>query len=84
MKIMDRYPVTIAIGAGLLGWIAGDMVVTDVVTKEWVSTQAKYLHWMAPIAAALLVIVAGKVLARRKQAKVLPVVDLVDETPPKQ
>lgn len=84
MKIMDRYPVTIAIGAGLLGWIAGDMVVTDVVTKEWVSTQAKYLHWIAPLVAALFVIVAGKVLARRKQAKVRPLVDLVDETTPKQ
>jgi YjbE family integral membrane protein len=84
MKIMDRFPVTIAIGAGLLGWIAGDMLVTDVVTKEWVSTQAKYLHWVAPVAAALLVVVVGKVLARRKQAKVQPVIDLVDETTPKQ
>jgi YjbE family integral membrane protein len=84
MKIMDRFPVTIAIGAGLLGWIAGDMLVTDVVTKEWVSTQAKYLHWVAPVAAALLVVVAGKVLARRKQAKVQPVIDLVDEATPKQ
>jgi len=83
MKVMDRYPVTIAIGAGLLGWIAGDMVVTDVVTKEWVSTQAKYLHWVAPAAAALLVVAVGKVMAARKQAKVTPVVDLVDDTMPK-
>lgn len=84
MKIMDRYPVTIVIGAGLLGWIAGDMVVTDVVTKEWVSTQAKYLHWIAPVAAALIVITVGKVLATRQQVKVKPVIDLVDETTPKQ
>ena len=53
MKVMDRYPVTIVIGAGLLGWIAGDMVVTDVVTKEWVNTQAKYMHWVAPAIATL-------------------------------
>lgn len=84
MKVMDRYPVTIAIGAGLLGWIAGDMVVTDVVTKEWVSTQAKYLHWIAPVAAALIVITVGKVLAARQQVKVRPVIDLVDDTTPKQ
>jgi len=79
MKVMDRYPVTIAIGAGLLGWIAGDMIVTDVVTKEWVSTQAKYLQWIAPAAAAVLVIVAGKVLAARKPAKPQPLEDLADE-----
>ncbi|MBY0483428.1 TerC family protein [Nitrosomonas sp.] len=79
MKVMDRYPVTIAIGAGLLGWIAGDMVVTDVVTKEWISTQAKYLQWIAPAATALLVVVTGKMLAARKPAKPQPLEDLADE-----
>lgn len=84
MKVMDRYPVTIAIGAGLLGWIAGDMAVTDVVTKEWVSTQARYLHWIAPSAVALLVVVTGKALASRKPAKPQPLEDLADEKIPKQ
>ncbi len=84
MKIMDRYPITIAIGAGLLGWIAGDMVVTDVVTKDWVSMQAQYLHWVAPATAAVLVILVGKVMAARQQAKVKPIIDLVDDTTPKQ
>ncbi|SNX59491.1 integral membrane protein, YjbE family [Nitrosomonas ureae] len=79
MRVMDRYPVTILIGAGLLGWIAGDMAVTDVATKDWVSTQAKYLHWIAPPVMALLVIILGKVLAARQQAKIGPVIDLVDE-----
>ena len=83
MKVMDRYPVTIAIGAGLLGWIAGDMAVTDVVTKEWVSTQAKYLQWIAPASVALLVIVAGKLLAARKPVKPEPLEDLADEKIPK-
>ena len=83
MKVMDRYPVTIAIGAGLLGWIAGDMAVTDVVTKEWVSTQAKYLQWIAPASVALLVIAAGKLLAARKPVKPRPLEDLADEKIPK-
>lgn len=85
MKVMDRYPVTIVIGAGLLGWIAGDMVVTDVVTKEWIDTQAKYMHWIAPAIAALLVIVVGKMLAARQVVKVRPLIDLVDdENTPRQ
>ncbi|MBK7493739.1 MAG: TerC family protein [Nitrosomonas sp.] len=83
MKVMDRYPVTIAIGAGLLGWIAGDMAVTDVVTKEWVSTQAKYLQWIAPASVALLVIAVGKLLAARKPVKPRPLEDLADEEIPK-
>ena len=79
MRMMDRFPVTIMIGAGLLGWIAGDMTVTDVVTKDWVDTQARYLHWVAPAALALLVIATGKMLAARKQPEIRPVVDLVDD-----
>ncbi|MDH5480074.1 MAG: TerC family protein [Nitrosomonas sp.] len=79
MKLMDRYPLTIVIGAGLLGWIAGDMAITDAVTKEWVNTHADYLHWVAPVLAALLVVTVGKGLAARAQAKLMPVIDLVDE-----
>ncbi|MBY0474017.1 MAG: TerC family protein [Nitrosomonas sp.] len=79
MKVMDRYPITIVIGAGLLGWIAGDMAVTDVVTKDWVSMQAKYLHWIAPAAMAFLVIMLGKTLAARHPVEIAPVIDLVDE-----
>lgn len=79
MRVMDRYPVTIAIGAGLLGWIAGDMAVTDVVTKEWVDVNANFLHWIAPAAMAIVVIAAGKTLAARKRAEAKPIVDLADE-----
>lgn len=83
MKLMDRYPVTIAIGAGLLGWIAGDMTVTDVVTKEWITTNAAYLHWLAPAAGAALVVAIGKFWAARKPVKMRPLEDLADEQKPK-
>ena len=79
MKLMDRFPVTIAIGAGLLGWIAGDMSITDAVSKEWVNTNAAYLHWLAPACGALLVVVTGKWLAARAQAKSTDGADLVDD-----
>ena len=47
MKLMDRFPIVIVIGAGLLGWIAGDMSITDAFTKEWVNINAAFLHWFA-------------------------------------
>lgn len=79
MRIMDRFPVTIAIGAGLLGWIAGDMAVTDVVTKDWVNANANFLHWIAPAVMAIVVIAIGKMLAARKLAEAKLIIDLVDE-----
>ncbi|MGZ0020469.1 TerC family protein [Nitrosomonas sp. wSCUT-2] len=84
MKIMDRFPVTIAIGAGLLGWIAGDMAVTDVVTKDWVNANAKFLHWIAPAVMAIVVIASGKMLAARKLIETKPIIDLADENNPRK
>jgi YjbE family integral membrane protein len=82
MKLMDRFPLTIVIGAGLLGWIAGDMTVTDAATKEWIQSSMPILHWLAPAAGALLVVILGKWLAAqaaaRMAAKAAPIIDLAD------
>jgi len=65
MKWIERFPVIVIMGAGLLGWIAGGLLTTDVVSREWVDTQAAYLHWLAPLGCSLLVIGIGKWLATR-------------------
>lgn len=79
MKLMDRFPVIVIVGAGLLGWIAGGMTVTDAASKDWVNANAIFLHWLAPICGALLVIVAGKWLAAKARAKIPGMVDLADD-----
>lgn len=79
MKLMDRFPAIVLVGAGLLGWIAGGMTVTDAAGKEWVNANAAFLHWVAPVFGALLVIVTGKWLATRTRAKAACIVDLADD-----
>jgi YjbE family integral membrane protein len=76
MKVMDRYPIIITIGAALLGWVAGDMAATDPVLKDWVDANAAWLHWGAPAAGAIFVVAAGKWLAARAEAARKEVVDL--------
>ncbi len=83
MKLMHRFPVIITIGAGLLGWVAGDMAATDPVVKDWVDANAAWLHWAAPAAGAVLVVVIGKWLAARAAAEA-EVVDLANEKPEHQ
>jgi YjbE family integral membrane protein len=78
MKLMDRFPIIIIIGAGLLGWIAGDMAITDVAINEWVSTNAIFLHWFSPICGALIIVITGKLLATRSLKNKTPIVDLVE------
>jgi YjbE family integral membrane protein len=68
LKLMQRFPIIITLGAALLGWVAGDMAVTDPVDRPWVDLHAAFLHWGAPLAGAVFVLVVGKWLAARKQA----------------
>ena len=59
LKLMQRWPVIITIGAALLGWVAGEMAVTDPLVTEWVEANARYLHWIAPGVGAVFVVVLG-------------------------
>ncbi|SEN14674.1 TerC family protein [Nitrosomonas marina] len=79
LKLMDRYPITIVIGAALLGWIAGDMAVTDTVTQDWIIHNAAFLQWLIPVVTVLIVIITGKRLAAYAQNRIEPVVDLGDK-----
>jgi YjbE family integral membrane protein len=65
LVLMEKFPVIITIGAALLGWVAGDMAVADPVNKPWVDLNAAFLHWGAPLAGAVSVVVVGKWLAAR-------------------
>lgn len=60
LKIMDRYPVMILMGAALIGWIAGDMVVMDASLDVWVKANAPILSWASPALFALATILIGK------------------------
>jgi YjbE family integral membrane protein len=80
MRLMDRFPVIITLGAALLGFVSGEMLVTDPVLQPWISIHVPWLHDAAPIACAALVVAAGKWLVIRRAAAVPhAVVDLAAE-----
>ncbi|HSN39800.1 MAG TPA: TerC family protein [Burkholderiales bacterium] len=81
MKLMERFPVIITIGAGILGWVAGEMAATDPVVHDWVNAHAAWLHWAAPAAGVVFVVVLGKWLAARAAEQQRGVVDLADGEP---
>jgi YjbE family integral membrane protein len=63
LKLMNRWPVIVTIGGGILGWVAGEMLVTDPAVSPWVDANANWLHTGAPIAATVAVVAIGKWLA---------------------
>jgi YjbE family integral membrane protein len=80
LKLIDRFPVIIYAGGGLLGYVAGEMLVSEALFKHLVEAH-HYLHWLVPATGAILVLVLGKWLAMRKTVTA-KAVDLVDEQVP--
>jgi YjbE family integral membrane protein len=68
VKLMERFPQFIVIGAGLLGYVAGDMAVADPAIKGYIDTHVHFLENLAPIVGAAFVVIAGKMLARKQHA----------------
>jgi YjbE family integral membrane protein len=67
LKLMDRFPVVITVGAALLGWIGGDMLLGDVALKSATADLPAWTHKASALAGAALVVLAGTLLARRAQ-----------------
>jgi YjbE family integral membrane protein len=65
LKLMDRFPIIITLGAMLLGWIAGQMVYTDPAVKAYLP-EAKAWEYAAAAAGALLVLLIAKVIEARR------------------
>ncbi len=72
LRIMGRFPVIITLGAGLLGWVAGEMAMSDPAISVW-SAQQHTLHMLAPAAGALAVVALGKWLTSRSAGPAAPV-----------
>jgi YjbE family integral membrane protein len=75
LKLMDRYPIVITIGAMLLGWIAGTMAVTDPAIADWVPYDntpkpevQTIVRYGVGLSGAVLVLLLGKWFGRREQA----------------
>ncbi len=80
LKLMEKYPVVIILGAGLLGWVAGEMAVEDVSVAAWVNASVPAMHKLFPALCAVLVVVAGKWMAARAAAR-SPIEDLAIPKP---
>jgi YjbE family integral membrane protein len=65
LKLMTRFPVIITLGAALLGWVAGEMAVSDPAIAGW-TAQHHALHTLVPALGAVLVVLVGKYLMSRQ------------------
>jgi YjbE family integral membrane protein len=87
MRLMERWPIIITIGAALLGYVAGEMAATDPALDGWLRANFAHVEDVAMVGGVSLklvcglvgaaaVVASGKWLAARAEAQRKEVVDL--------
>ena len=81
MRVMERFPIIVTAGGALLGFVAGEMAVTDPALRAWMSDNftlvdgkptlaGMHLEIIVGLLGAALVVLIGKLLASRQTAAV--------------
>lgn len=81
MRVMERFPILVWAGAGLLGWVAGEIIVKDAAIEAWLgkATVEQWHLWGAALG-TVFVIAAGW-LIRRLRHRGAAEADLIIEPP---
>ena len=66
--LMNRYGWIIYLGAGMLGEVAGKMILEDRFVEQSIGEASRALEWGVRIGLAVAIVVVGLALARRSQA----------------
>jgi YjbE family integral membrane protein len=67
MHMMEKYPFIVTLGAALLGYTAGEMIVADAYVASLLHGLLEFLHLGIPIFTTLGVVVGGRMLQARKK-----------------
>jgi YjbE family integral membrane protein len=65
LKLLDRYPIIVTLGAALLGWIAGGLIINDPAGDRWPLLDSPAAEYGAHIAGAVFVVLVGQAVKRR-------------------
>lgn len=81
LKILERLPILVTAGAGLLGWIAGELIAEDPAMARWTGIEAHALSlWLRP-GLAVLVMAVGTLWGRQARRRPKDIVDLAEDRP---
>ena len=68
IKIMDRFPFIVTLGAALIGWVGGETIVNDNLLHGYTMAHP-WLHYAAAAVGAVLVVGLGKFMQARSAKK---------------
>ncbi|RON10574.1 hypothetical protein BK659_03430 [Pseudomonas brassicacearum] len=65
-RLLQRQPLLVSIGAALLGYVAGDIAVSDPVVAGWVNSQSPALNQVLPLLCAVYVVLQARIILRQR------------------
>ena len=69
LKVMERFPIIITAGAGLLGWLAGEMILTDPAVVARFGELPHSTLYIGAGLGAVIVVALGLFLKKRQHAR---------------
>ena len=63
IKLIERYPVIVPGGAALIGFIGGEVVISDPAIAPWVDANAHWFHDAVPLLSSIGVVLVGRIVA---------------------
>jgi YjbE family integral membrane protein len=64
VRLMERFPIIVVVGAGLIGWVAGETIVGDATLADVLAAH-RWSHYAAAALGAAIVVACGKLLQAR-------------------
>lgn len=71
MILINRFPFIDYLGAGILGWTAGEMIAGDQKLRPLLHGSLTFLEWLVPLSLTLFVVGCGKWLSIRQEKSVV-------------
>jgi YjbE family integral membrane protein len=62
-RLMDRFRWIVWLGGGVLGWVAGELAITDTLVRASIGSWDSILHWLLPSLLAATAVMLGWVTA---------------------
>jgi len=70
IKLMERFPIIVILGAALIGWVGGETIMSDTILVD-VLAASPWLHYAGAAVGAAFVVAVGRWLQSRANAKQL-------------
>lgn len=67
IKLMERFPIIVMLGAALIGWVGGETIAQDAILRDTLAANP-WLHYAAAAAGAVFVVAVGRLMQRRAHA----------------